>query len=378
MNLQNSTDPNKRLLGIDLFRGVAAYGVVLIHGLGEIPRDGNALVITNSFLVFCVPFFLITSFYFSYTSILEKHTKIYLKNRIKRIIFPYFGWTIIYLFARLIGWLIGNKESFNRLVSDPINIILFGASGVQLYFMPMLFFGVMVAIPITKTLKNIKNHLWLFLYFLLSICLYKLMVQTGNDFVLGDGIAFKQLIDISSLSNTWLFQFMRLILVVLAWTIKCIPYIIFSIILNNPQSQKILHNYIYAGRETNSRVLLVLFFIPLFSVTIFIYNIQAFSLFIPYISLVYAILISGLISKNAAISLISKKLGYFSFGIYLAHALITAGFMPVMVKLYPKVLSFQLSPLLLIMSSAVIFFVSLAITHFISLNKTAAKILLAN
>ena len=57
MNLQNSTDPNKRLLGIDLFRGVAAYGVVLIHGLGEIPRDGNALVITNSFLVFCGSFF---------------------------------------------------------------------------------------------------------------------------------------------------------------------------------------------------------------------------------------------------------------------------------------------------------------------------------
>ena len=377
MNLQNSTEPNKRLLGIDLFRGVAAYGVVLIHGLGEIPRDGNALVITNSFLVFCVPFFLLTSFYFSYRSILEKHPKIYLKNRIQRIIFPYFAWTIIYLLARLIGWLIGNKESFNRLICDPTNVILFGASGVQLYFMPMLFFGILAAIPITKTLKNVKNNLWLFLYFLLSIFLDNLMVQTGNDFVLGDGIAFKQLIDISSLSNTWLFQFMRLILVVLAWTIKCIPYIIFSIILNNPQSQKILHNYIYAGRETNSRLLLILFLIPLSSVTIFIYNIQAFSLFIPYISLVYAILISGLISKNAAISLISKKLGYFSFGIYLAHALITAGFMPVMVKLYPKVLSFQLSPLVLIMSSAVIFFVSLAMTHFISLNKTAAKILLA-
>ena len=100
---------------------------------------------------------------------------------------------------------------------------------------------------------------------------------------------------------------MRLILVVLAWTIKCIPYIIFSIILNNPHSQKIFHNYIYAGRETNSRVLLILFLIPLFSVTIFIYNQQAFNLLIPYISLVYAILISGLISKNAAISLIQRN-----------------------------------------------------------------------
>lgn len=58
MNLQNYSSQNKRLLGIDLFKGIAAYGVVLIHGLGELPRDENALLISKFFVAFCVPYFL--------------------------------------------------------------------------------------------------------------------------------------------------------------------------------------------------------------------------------------------------------------------------------------------------------------------------------
>jgi peptidoglycan/LPS O-acetylase OafA/YrhL len=84
-----------------------------------------------------------------------------------------------------------------------------------------------------------------------------------------------------------------------------------------------------------------------------------------------------LISQNIAISKVSLKLGYFSYGIYLSHALITAGFLPVMNKLFPQMLSFQLSPLMLILSSSVIFTLSLVMTYLISLNKTAAKVLLA-
>lgn len=56
MSLKISSPDNKRLLGIDLFRGIAAYGVVLIHGLGEISRTENAGLISNYFVSFCVPF----------------------------------------------------------------------------------------------------------------------------------------------------------------------------------------------------------------------------------------------------------------------------------------------------------------------------------
>lgn len=378
--LQNSGVHNKRLLGIDLFRGIAAYGVVLIHGLGEIPRDGNALFLSHCFLAFCVPFFLAVSFYFSSNLLLLKGTKNYLINRLKKIIIPYFAWTVIYLLVRAIGWLIGHKEPFNKLMADPINIIFFGASGVQLYFLPMLFCGTLAAIPITKLFKItkiIQNKFLLYLCLLLSIYLGQLIATTGNDFVLGEGIAFKQMIDLASFSNLWLFQFMRLILVVLAWTIKCLPFIIFSLIINNVQSPASLDNYIDIGRPNILLKFLILIVIPLLIGIGFIYDLQLVRLLIPYISLLYAILISGLISQSKVISLISNKLGYFSFGIYLVHALITAGFMPVIVKLYPKIISFQLSSLMLIMSSAVIFLISLSVTYFISLNKTVARVLLA-
>jgi peptidoglycan/LPS O-acetylase OafA/YrhL len=371
--LQNSEFQNNRLLGIDLFRGIAAYGVVIIHGLGEMHRDGNALMLSNFLVACCVPFFLITSFYFLVSNLfLYKNKKNYLFGRMKRILIPYLAWSLIYFFARLFGWILVNDKTFNKLILDPVNLIFFGASGVQLYFLPMLFFGTLFTIFIFYFIKKIQNNLLLYLYLFISICLSQFIIRSGNDFVLGEGIAFKQMINISIFSNYWLFQFMRLIFVVIAWIIKCLPFIIFSIILNKSLSPKLIHQYI--GLRQKSFVLLIT---PLFIVTIFIYRIQFLDLFIPYILFIYAILISELISKYSSIRLISIKLGYYSFGIYLVHALLTAGFMPVMVKSYPQVLSFQLSPLTLSMSSAVIFVVSLAITHFISLNKTAAKILLA-
>ncbi|WGV29224.1 acyltransferase family protein [Halotia branconii] len=377
MLLQNAGIQNKRLLGIDLFRGIAAFGVVVIHGLGEIPRDEEALALSNFFVIFCVPFFLITSFYFSSNLLLSKNTKAYLNNRTKRIIFPYLAWTIIYLLARFIGSLIGNQESFHRLVADPINIIFFGASGVQLYFLPMLLCGSLAVILTTKILKNIQNYFLLIFCFLLSIYIFDLMSTTGNDFVLGKGIAFKQIIDTSSFTNLWLFQFMRLILVILSWSIKCIPYIIFSIIINKHQSQKILYKYMLVDPKNLSIKLLLWLFVPLFIGLILLSKIHLLYLLLPYMLFIYAILISRLISQNTLISSIANKLGYFSFGIYLSHALITAGFLPIMVKLYPKIWAFELSPLTLIIFSMIIFFISLIITHLISLNKTAARFLLA-
>ncbi|MEA5575959.1 acyltransferase family protein [Anabaena sp. UHCC 0451] len=376
MTLENSRVASKRLLGIDIFRGIAAYGVVLIHGLGEIPRTENSLFISNSFVVLCVPFFLITSFYFTRKSISLNDTKNYLNNRSQRILIPYFLWTLIYLLARFIGSLIGNQESFNRLISDPINIIFFGAAGVQLYFLPLLFCGNLIVIPVIKMFQKIQSILLVLICFFFSIYLFYLMVTTGNDFALGEGIAFKQIIDISSFANTWLFHLIRFILVVLAWIIKCMPYIIFIIIIQDYPVQRLLSNCIDIGHKREYKWI-VLFLVPLGIFAILNLNLYFLNLFVPYISFLYAIFISEIISRHSLISLIAKKMGYFSFGIYLIHALITAGFLPIVIKLYPQIMTYQLSTPMLIISSGVIFFISLTITYLISLNKTAARILLA-
>jgi peptidoglycan/LPS O-acetylase OafA/YrhL len=378
MNLQNYSSQNKRLLGIDLFRGIAAYGVVLIHGLGELPRDENALLISKFFVAFCVPYFLATSFYFSSYLLLVKTNISYLKTRVKRILVPYLAWSLIYLLARFAGFLIGNKESFYRLISDPVNMIFFGASAVHLYFLPLLFCGTVVAIPIIKFSRNLQNNL-LILFFVVSTGIYYLIAASENDFLLGEGIAFKQIIDISSLriSNYWMYQFIRVIFVILAWIIRCIPYIIFGIIIHKQQIQQLLYTLSLKIEKRTITKLLMMFLVPLLIVALFISKVSFLGLFIPYVMLIYSILISNLISKYVTLTWLTMKLGYLSFGIYLYHALITAGFIPILIKLYPKIINFQLSPLILIISSLVIFFVSLAITYIISLNKTAARILLA-
>ncbi|MBF2005161.1 acyltransferase family protein [Chlorogloeopsis fritschii PCC 9212] len=378
MNLQNYSSQNKRLLGIDLFKGIAAYGVVLIHGLGELPRDENALLISKFFVAFCVPYFLATSFYFSSYLLLFKTNISYLKTRVKRILVPYLAWSLIYLLARLAGFLIGNKESFYRLISDPVNMIFFGASAVHLYFLPLLFCGTVVAIPIIRISRKIQNNL-LILFFVLSIAIYYLVAASGNDFLLGEGIAFKQIIDISFLqiSNYWMYQFIRIIFVILAWIIRCMPYIIFGIIIHKTEIQKLFYTLSLKIKKRTITKSLIIFLIPLLIFALFISKISFLGLFIPYLTLIYSILISNLISKYVTMTWLTMKLGYLSFGIYLYHALITAGFMPILIKLYPKIINLQLSPLILIISSLVIFFVSLAITYIISLNKTAARILLA-
>jgi len=377
MNLEKSHSNSHRLLGIDLFRGIAAYGVVVIHGLGEIPRDVNALFISNAFVSFCVPFFLVTAFYFSQKILLSKGITKYIINRVNRILLPYLAWTVIYLFARYLGTLIGNKASFNRLISDPFNIIFFGAASVQLYFLPLLFCGSLVAIPLFLLYKNIKNGLLLLLFFLSSIYLFDSMIVTGNDFALGEGIAFKHLLNITSLSKYWFFPGIRLFTVFLAWTIKCLPYISFSLLFTNVLSPYFLRRYGNGKEKISIFQLILVFLFPLIIGLIFLVRINFLYLLLPYLSFIYAIWISNLISQNIAISKVSLKLGYFSYGIYLSHALITAGFLPVMNKLFPQMLSFQLSPLMLILSSSVIFTLSLVMTYLISLNKTAAKVLLA-
>lgn len=212
-------------------------------------------------------------------------------------------------------------------------------------------------------------------FFLVSLSIFYVMNVSGNDFILGEGIAFKQAFFLQF--NYSLSQMFRVILVILAWTIKCMPYIIFGIIINSPRIQQLLYSFSLNEQNITRGKLLIIFFTPLGIISIFLCHSDILNLLIPYLSFLYSIGISGLISQNQTMTHIAKKLGYLSYGIYLSHALITAGFLPIMTKLYPQIVSFQLSPLILIISSLVIFFVSLAIAHLFSLHQTTARILLA-
>ena len=88
----------QRLLGIDLFRGIAAYAVILVHSGDEtwgIPVDQSASEFRHLFY-FAVPFFLATSFYFT-TS--KPNINVYRKfwlSRFQRILIPYLVSMLVY------------------------------------------------------------------------------------------------------------------------------------------------------------------------------------------------------------------------------------------------------------------------------------------
>ncbi|SRR5579883_1404735 len=134
----------RRLVGIDLLKGVAAYAVVFIHSLGG--PFGNtgfwAEKIGLFFTGFAVPFFLATSFYLMAQKLYCSNSPYSLKSRLKNILTPYLIWTLIYLLFRTIKCLvIGDYQKISLLFSDPISILFFGGAAVQLYFIPLLMTG---------------------------------------------------------------------------------------------------------------------------------------------------------------------------------------------------------------------------------------------
>lgn len=93
---------NKRLLGINLCRGFAAYAVVLVHSGDEtlgLPISQEAIYLRMLFY-FAVPFFLATSFYFLTAKPEIDTSKRFWSSRVDRIVIPYITWTLIYLLFR--------------------------------------------------------------------------------------------------------------------------------------------------------------------------------------------------------------------------------------------------------------------------------------
>jgi len=81
----------RRLLGIDLCRGLAAFAVILVHSGDRswgIPISDSAIQLRHSFY-FAVPFFLATSLYFTTQKNLSNFTLYFWQKRLKRIIVPY-------------------------------------------------------------------------------------------------------------------------------------------------------------------------------------------------------------------------------------------------------------------------------------------------
>jgi surface polysaccharide O-acyltransferase-like enzyme len=303
----------KKLLGVELCRGLSIYAVILDHAGDEtwgIPVFQDAIVL-RSMLHFAVPFFLATAFYFMTENLVEI-SSVFWRTKMRRILFPYALWSCIFLVSRIIIFTLTQKSArLKELLEDPLSIIFFGGASYHLYFLPLLMAGI-VLIPLKDIPKKINaNTSDLVLFASISIILYHLVESSGNAFQLGENIAFQNFLNNLHI-NPMQYPILRLFLVELSWILRCLPYFFVALILNkNHQKTKLFE-------QRKFSIFLMFLFLCLNSFGIFIPR-DLKELVLAYLLLLFGISFSGYFSLNSKISQLTKSIGACSFGIYLIH-----------------------------------------------------------
>jgi peptidoglycan/LPS O-acetylase OafA/YrhL len=322
----------RRFVGIDLMKGIAAYAVVWVHSSGGLPgANSDWVTITNNFCNgFAVPFFLATSFYFITKKVFFSKALNWFNVRFKFLLIPYLTWTAIYSIFRIGKYLLtGDIEKLNAFFADPISIILLGSAGVQLYYMPLLMSGVISTLLVEKNLPKSSLRIRILLLLIsISTLIYQLVISSGNAFHLGPNVAFQYLIS-TIVPNLDRNQPVRVLLVLLSWALRCLPYIFTAMLLNHPLISKQFFRF-----NLMSTIMFLLVFIMINTVSA--YGISIFpsfvtELIVAYSSLLFALSLSNQLSENELIF----NVGSSSFGIYLIHHLFIDFVRPFVSKIYP-------------------------------------------
>jgi surface polysaccharide O-acyltransferase-like enzyme len=124
---------------VDVARVLAAYGVIALH----IPFSTRAAEwITLFFWPLCVPFFYTASLVYFIGGLKKTLVPTLFARAWFRIVLPYMAWTAVYLGLLLAKNLVTSRPQQYVLHSpdsvDFWRVYLYGESGVQLYFLPIL------------------------------------------------------------------------------------------------------------------------------------------------------------------------------------------------------------------------------------------------
>jgi fucose 4-O-acetylase-like acetyltransferase len=359
----------KKLIGIDMFRGLAIFAVVVLHVDGSIvvPPLGWAQV--TSFAKFTVPFFLAASFYLAIDKLYSSLKPYPLRSRLTRLLIPYSCWSALYVFYKIVKYsMTGDSGKLVALFHDPLALICFGGAAFHLYFLPLLAIGTILIKFSEWTIAKKISLAGLVLLCLVSFITYEILIVSGNSHDIVIHQAFQPLIAaVVPMEN--INPLLRWIAVSLACVIRCLPYILVSTILNHPAFKNFQLNFV--NRRPNWWPWLWLF--------IFIILNGFGSQFLPqslyevsrgYLALWTAISLSNILKDNYLI----QSLGACSFGIYLSHIFVLEFFQSMMKRIDPDYINSTSTPFLLMMA-IVIMGISWAITLLLTRTKRLSSIL---
>lgn len=304
----------RRLLGIDLFRGLAAFSVIVVHVDGSENSWPNNWEVMHEFCQFAVPFFIFVSFYMTIKKIIYDKKNFYLKPKLNRLIVPYIFWSMVYLAVNLKSILEGQQELMPS--KDIVSIVFFGGAAVHLYFLPILILGLLIIKCLEKWFKKTRRLLVISIIFAFFLLAYQGLISTNNSFILGPNIAFESFCKTYFECQDQPF-FVRFVLVLCAWSIRCFSYIFSAFLFLHPSLKDKID---WMGRKYQN-IYIIVFGISFFLINLFgkfylldsIYEIMrgCFSYF-------FALGVSKKIKENKII----KNLGDSSYGIYLLHMLV--------------------------------------------------------
>ncbi len=354
-----------RLIGIDLAKGISAYAVVLVHSATDFVATGYWSGKIEKFFGFAVPFFLAASFYLMFQKIYFSPKPFILKDRLKLLLIPYFFWTFIYCLSRSAKYILtGNFDKLSQLFKDIVSIIFFGGAAAQLYFIPLLLAGTLIVTLMMHILN--KQHLnlkLLIILMLFSLVVYEFLLFFNNSFQLGKNIAFAGLLNSLQLSTLNQNPLIRVILINIAWIIRCLPYIFIAMMLNHPIIKEKLSQVNYQTTLIFSCIFLTVNILIVAEIINITGGLK--ELILGNVLLLFGICLSKQITSNNIIT----NLGLCSGGIYLIHYLI----IEILTPLVSKIFGNHLNWITLLLSTTVVFGLSWLVTYFLTKIKPLAK-----
>jgi peptidoglycan/LPS O-acetylase OafA/YrhL len=303
----------QRLIGIDLFRGLAIVGVAILHVVdgATISSIAGWRQVTD-FALFAVPFFLALSFYLAIEKLYLSPQPYPLQARLLRLLVPYLFWSAAYLIYKLVKYgAAGEMSKLVNVFADPLALIWFGGVAFHLYFLPLIAVGTLQIKLLDLARFTSKSWQGLALFGLCSLFAYEILLSTGNEYQLAIGCAFQPLL-------TKVFPaghphpILRFVLAIAAWGLRCLPYIWVAAILAHPNITKFRLKWV--ERQPVGWVLL---FVILNLVGDRFLSPAVYEVSRGYVALLAAIACSHSLQDNRLI----KSLGICSFGIYLIHLL---------------------------------------------------------